>query len=1478
MMAEGKPKTECLFKDIYKCGGGKLINSSRIETIVSASQVRRDNLHLRRELSDGPTISCHKNCVSKYVSPAALASLGKHAQDEKAPENDSKRLRSSECAGFFDFRKHCLFCIDITPCILPHEYDTKVPHRYRKPASLVTTDKMGDGKTSYTSHLLTICNKRGDELGNIVRARILGAQSDLHAADARYHRKCNCLFHRVGNSQDNDNKHNDQALSQTLQAIGRDHSKIWNSLDVQAIYTDLGGEAFSRRSLVHEVMQNFGDELVSLNSPGKATLLVFKKHVPSNFRFIDDEETDDLEECVRKVGKKIKQETRDLKREFKSYNKNISRAMASECVSETLTKLLSVVSPKFADSLQSIMVGNIVSSMVTFQPTPLQIALGVLLGDHKMLITELHNYDVCCSYDEVRRFKRSAAVQSAKAKMLPGLRDATEGGLVQIIIDNFDAVINSQNCRLECHYMAMLATQWRADLDHLDGVDTTIPRISKEDMKQELPWEVLQVKYEGPKKPAMPMTATNSFTMSDAFVTATKVSEARARDIDIAFFRDVLLNDNTPEYNGYNTQFCRESGMNPAPKSAVVYLPLINMKASDPNTVLTSMHRGLQITRDSNQEIMVLTCDQQIYKIVVDITFHQPELLTGVVAILGGMHFLMDFVGCIGTLMADSGLKDILSTTFGSVDKMLQGKKYPQNVRALRLLTEEILRPVFQKYGPQITNMDDLEQLLDELSSESRTTKMWVTNVIKPTLLMMRFCRASHEGDWPLHISTVEAMLPYMFAANKHNYSRYGLYFVRSMTWLDPEILDKFCEGQQSLHHNAGLYNGQWSDMFIETNWMRKGHGPGGVIGMTENPQTLATWAYSMNATMALTGDLKNMTGDVESLHTRHKEEAPSRIRRDRDDRRSLQAALECRVDPMDPGTHDSGCLLNISNGQIAQPNVNVDKALEIGKEQLTQFESSWPNGFYSPLSHQVITFSDKKKQISVEKFVDQEAIYARVIGLLVSQRDLDLQQVLATELAAYPPSMFQADGQMRLTTGKSVLKNNLQVEVSQRLLSSPTAVVIDVSAVLWIVHWPANGLVETFINGFKVWLSGQLSGSDVHLCFDRYQEYSTKSATRSARAPSSRVHQLNLKTPLPSRDAVLKNSSNKARLNVLLFEQILGDNEFLQMSTQNHRLVVTGDDPVPTEVSRGRSLPRLDLETTFEEADMIIAQQAIHLARENEESRIRVVSDDTDVFVLLIYFVFTEGIQASMTMESPVKGRACIDIRESVRKHTTIIPSLLPLHALTGCDTVAASFGIGKTKALAVARKGHQLLGLGKTTTDMNSIIKEATQFMAACYGISSPVSSMTECRQLLWAQKTGKSQSAPKLCSLPPTTESFELNVKRAHHQVAQWYSAITGVPPGLSPTDYGWEKDCVNKSLIPRNLPDGVQYAPEHILKLVKCGCSSQQPCHTGRCSCMGHQLVCTIFCACGSGSTCCNPFKEKRSVSSGDSDDSDDEDND
>ena len=115
---------------------------------------------------------------------------------------------------------------------------------------------------------------------------------------------------------------------------------------------------------------------------------------------------------------------------------------------------------------------------------------------------------------------------------------------------------------------------------------------------------------------------------------------------------------------------------------------------------------------------------------------------------------------------------------------------------------------------------------------------------------------------------------------------------------------------------------------------------------------------------------------------------------------------------------------------------------------------------------------------------------------------------------------------------------------------------------------------------------------------------------TRSSRAAATRFHQLDLKTPRPARDAVLRNSANKAQLNSLICEQILIDEQYLQQVTQHHRLVVTGDDAMTTQESKGRKMPHLDIATTQEEADLIITQQAIHLAKEDGESRDCVLCD----------------------------------------------------------------------------------------------------------------------------------------------------------------------------------------------------------------------------------------------------------------------------
>ena len=80
-----------LLQEIYRCGSGKLIQSSRIDAILSASEIR-----LHPELSDGTTfVRCHKNCVSKYVSRSTLANMSKRVNDDN--KSVTLKLEQIEC-------------------------------------------------------------------------------------------------------------------------------------------------------------------------------------------------------------------------------------------------------------------------------------------------------------------------------------------------------------------------------------------------------------------------------------------------------------------------------------------------------------------------------------------------------------------------------------------------------------------------------------------------------------------------------------------------------------------------------------------------------------------------------------------------------------------------------------------------------------------------------------------------------------------------------------------------------------------------------------------------------------------------------------------------------------------------------------------------------------------------------------------------------------------------------------------------------------------------------------------------------------------------------------------------------------------------------------------------------------------------------------------------------------------------------------
>ena len=617
-------------------------------------------------------------------------------------------------------------------------------------------------------------------------------------------------------------------------------------------------------SLDEKVLEFFGDDVVALHSSGIASILLFKHDSGSMLKLVEVEKEDDdsVSNAITVVASQIRKECLQMKKERTNYSLCFDKKIADESVSSTLSELIYKISPKFQKSpLVPTLIGNIITSTVCSQSTDLQIALGVMLNRHKDLIVEFSKYKVTCSYDEVLRFKHSAAICACK-EYSHGLTFKNVDGVIHIVVDNFDTEVHSQYCKLVCHVLAMMAGQ--ASTSQTSKM-LTIPRISKEAMSHPIPYDQPLEPYVGSKHPPMPPPYALHQVPRLDLLCKKVVTTQRALESDFDFLKKVITTPSCPEYNGYMTKKAREAGVSPEAAINRHYLPLINHTPSDPSTILTAMSKAMTISRNAGQITLPFTADMQLYQIDVSIIFNDPNRFKDVVPILGGMHFLECYISSIGTLGGPLGLHVLMSGAFGSVDSMLNGKKLPQNVRALRLVIEELLWPIFESNSgdapPPPGSMPELINKLSELSKKSRTTKAWVDNVIRPVLLINMFCRAAHEGDFALHVSSAEMMIPLMFAAGRPNYSRYGTLYVEWMHSLPYDLHKAFMKGQLFVHLMAGIFNGIWTDQFIECTWMRHGHGPSGVIGMATDENQMKIWSLSMGACSELVSRLKMMGG-----------------------------------------------------------------------------------------------------------------------------------------------------------------------------------------------------------------------------------------------------------------------------------------------------------------------------------------------------------------------------------------------------------------------------------------------------------------------------------------------------------------------------------------------------------------------------------------------------------------------------------------
>ena len=94
-------------------------------------------------------------------------------------------------------------------------------------------------------------------------------------------------------------------------------------------------------------------------------------------------------------------------------------------------------------------------------------------------------------------------------------------------------------------------------------------------------------------------------------------------------------------------------------------------------------------------------------------------------------------------------------------------------------------------------------------------------------------------------------------------------------------------------------------------------------------------------------------------------------------------------------------------------------------------------------------------------------------------------------------------------------------------------------------------------------------------------------------------------------------------------------------------------------------------------------------------------------------------------------------------------------------------------------------------------------------------------------------------------------------AHLQVAIWKQPLQRTPPPImDPLTHGWTQREGSTSLTPNIVADDVIIAPDELIKMIKCSCSSATPCKYQHCKCHKVIITCTALYVCHGGDGCFN----------------------
>ena len=669
--------------------------------------------------------------------------------------------------------------------------------------------------------------------------------------------------------------------------------------------------------------------------------------------------------------------------------------------------------------------------------------------------------------------------------------------------------------------------------------------------------------------------------------------------------------------------------------------------------------------------------------------------------------------------------------------------------------------------------------------------------------ILLQFTRAQRDGIWDLHLHSLRQMLPYFMRYDHLNYARWGPVYIAQMYQMPEPVLSEFQRGNFVVKRSIQKFNQVDANQAME--WINgTGKKVGGIVGITKTSAALCRWTLSYNLRSHIAAQTHAMYHNSPGSASIHHEATKSRQKLDSDQELALVSTFQ-RFKVFASTSPES--LKNLATKDIATEGIQTSLlfARQLGQEKLNKFvderlivpeQSEKPEiPIHAPLTlhrSNAKTFASLYEVVKYTKDKDKQTIMKadrnvlrRLVTAYEAGRPVDLQAILKHELLPVPVSLAEMDGTLRTGT-KSVLVDKLTEDVicpsTIELHESSSCLIVDGQALVVALGKP--NIAVTFGDLADIYVRAVLKiGSSyqrIDIVFDRYREESIKGGTRARRTKTPRP----IRRIVEGRDVPLPNNwtnflslpENKVDLAHFLSEELCAQ------APENKEIVVAGGFREQLEVRSSKTRTDLtQLIATHEEADTRLVLHAVH----SRYNTVVVSSRDTDVLVLLVSHFSNAQCEHLWVISGTAKSRRYIPIDAVFSKLPRgSATTLLPFHALTGCDTTSYIANHTKTSSWKVFKENHQLLiNLGKEELTEETV-RDAETFVCRIYGVQN-TNSVDAARHILFTRSTTGRPEA-----LSPTSDTLRFHLMRVHYQAMVWRNAHCGIPELPSPLDLGWE----------------------------------------------------------------------------------------